>query len=722
MDVLVYRIDNLATVRISSRGNIGALYEDYCSRFKGEDDKLRAVDYSFSDRGTLSLRNKEAAEGVICEEYKVEAKSSVPFAPVIFETPNYFFDVEFDEKSGVTPGSMSVKHHLEDVVGRFYSRGLNLSGQLSFVNEPGRFRFEVVYEKGTWHSFWIEFMVTSTKLDVVTDYRTILGVVQKESHDQVFSAYAKTVHDAAVEKRARQAGDWSWVVYFETAFDEYEQALKRILYQPHQQMIYSPCDNRPDCVKRWTPSLAREYARFKSDKAKLERHRFNDSIAESTYDTPENRFVKMTLGKMREWLVGAAAKVSDDGQYAKEFKKSVADRAGRFARYMHEPLMRRISDLRGGSGPSLVLQMRPGYAQIRIVWELMHSLFTTDSSMGQKYALGFSSLAALYEFWCFITMRDILKDVLAHAEAIPINDKGTPVGKLLEQTFVNEDESSRVETVGYRYMKEEKTVAELLFQQSYGPNSSNNLYAGPFCQRPDIVLLVYAGTHVYTYLFDAKYQIENSTYTRQKDAAPRTALDQMHRYRDAILYRQQKSVKEDDGGDKYQREVVGAYILYPGDENRSDELFSYSKYLLEQNIGAFPLLPERTSSLSTHLKEQIFDRIWRDTEDLRWLISDAHAQHGLSLVAGDSGIGANDILTVNLENNDPVEERLLYDGKSLVLRGNEVGSRSRSIRFVRFRSVSHPDIIYELKKDNPSVDKATGDVTYDVVRRLPDTK
>lgn len=133
-------------------------------------------------------------------------------------------------------------------------------------------------------------------------------------------------------------------------------------------------------------------------------------------------------------------------------------------------------------------------------------------------------------------------------------------------------------------------------------------------------------------------------------------------------------------------------------------------------------MPGRTSSLSTHLKEQIFDRIWRDAEDLRWLISDAHAQRGLSLVAGDSGIGANDILTVNLANNDPVEERLLYGGKSLVLRGNEVGTRSRSVRFVRFRSVSHPDVIYELEKDKLSVDKTTGDVTYDVVRRLPDAK
>lgn len=43
-------------------------------------------------------------------------------------------------------------------------------------------------------------------------------------------------------------------------------------------------------------------------------------------------------------------------------------------------------------------------------------------------------------------------------------------------------------------------------------------------------------------------------------------------------------------------EVVGAYVLFPADEATDGRLYPYEDLLNEQNIGAFPLLPNRRRS------------------------------------------------------------------------------------------------------------------------------
>lgn len=614
MDVLIYKLGDLADVVISTRGNIAKLQRDYFSRF-GEG---MTVDYRVSDPGTLVVGG---------EPYAV-LNQPRPEKPVIFETPNYFVDVEFKDSADVKPGSMYVRHHLEEISGRFIARGLSLSGQLSFVNEPGKFRFEVAYDTKSSgeRSFWLEFMVASTKMNVLEDYREIVKKVEAEDRNLIFSSYAKTVNDVAIKQRAAEAGDWSWAVYFEKAFDEYEDALKRILHEPHKRIVAHEDYRRAEQIRRWSPAMAREFARFKCDQSKLQVHRFKDVTAENTFDTYENQYVKYTLGKMSEWLREASKVIGDDERYSAEFRNGIAERARRFAQYTRTPVLRCVGRFLPKSGGSLVLQMRPGYAQIRIVWELMHSLFTSENNMAsQKFSVGFNSLAALYEFWCFLQMREILDGQLGSAAGYVREDvlpSGLSIGRILEGALSREDDVN-VKAMGYKYVKDGNVVAELMFQQSYGPDMESPIgYARPFYQRPDIVLRVFQKEKSYTYLFDAKYQLESDS---QGDAAPRTALDQMHRYRDAILYRQGRVT----------RDVVGAYILYPGDDNR--QLFDYTEIIEEQNIGAFPLLPDKCDRLKSQIIS-LFARAFADEDYTNWIVEDAIPQRHLQYVPESSAV------------------------------------------------------------------------------------
>ena len=103
-----------------------------------------------------------------------------------------------------------------------------------------------------------------------------------------------------------------------------------------------------------------------------------------------------------------------------------------------------------------------------------------------------------------------------------------------------------------------------------------------------------------TYLYDAKYRVINDKKLdkdfEEQDIAemsnfpggdypPTDAINQMHRYRDAIYYSKEHEPYRS-------KEIIGGYILFPGRGN--DEYIKrryYSASIESVNIGAFPLLP-----------------------------------------------------------------------------------------------------------------------------------
>ena len=115
-----------------------------------------------------------------------------------------------------------------------------------------------------------------------------------------------------------------------------------------------------------------------------------------------------------------------------------------------------------------------------------------------------------------------------------------------------------------------------------------NLVVPTVPQKPDIVLQLtkndLQNNMKMTYLFDAKYRIEGRV--NGVDTPPDDAINQMHRYRDAIYYKEHSSAE-------LKKEIVGGYILFPGDGNKVDiEVSKFYKTIDEVNIGAFPLRPK----------------------------------------------------------------------------------------------------------------------------------
>lgn len=676
MDVVVYKIPNVATLTIGTKQDVGAKLRDYERRFPGARHLVR---YSCSQSGTIKLGYVEKAKinGVEKEtphtihlESGITPSTPLIKLPLIFEQLTYFFDIEFDDIPGFEKDTMFVKHYLSEFTDNFNARGRSMHGQFSFVNEPGMFRLEVHYRVASIeHSFWFEFTVASTKMDVLKDYRDILKAIEQWDRSLVFSEKAKTLHEVQKAGLAESDEARRLMVYFEKSFDVYERALKRILHEPHNRMISVPYFHRADQVKRWSPSMAREYARYEDDPNRLKRHRFIDPVREMTFDTQENRFVKFTLKRLTGMLQAALSVFANDEEYDKDFRKRFSERVDRFKRYLRDPKFTVVGRFQGEAN-SLVMQMRPGYSDIRIVWVLMNSLFTSDVSLSsaRNPSMGLAKLSSLYEFWCYLTVKEIMDDIMAARFGIvPIALNQIDARKAISSAMQKEDEDVSNPVV-FDYKKADGTlVAQVAFQQSYGPKPKEDVFAGPFQQRPDIVVRLFDKAHVYTYLFDAKYRIENNPYTGRKDAAPRDALDQMHRYRDAILWRSTHG-----GVNEIKHEIVGSYILYPADTAKSEDVpvFDYDELLREQNIGAFALLPNRVEKLKAHL-DALVDKLNVNAETSAWLLTEGQVipHRGLFYVdTAEEAIVESQVLDLFYDSESPIGQIAKVAVKNSVLK------------------------------------------------------
>jgi len=179
------------------------------------------------------------------------------------------------------------------------------------------------------------------------------------------------------------------------------------------------------------------------------------------------------------------------------------------------------------------------------------------------------------------------------------------------------------------------------------------------------------------------------------DASPRVAIDDMHRYRDAILYRLKKQ--------ELKQEVIGAFVLYPG-RPAPHLCAGYDKSIAEENIGAIPLLPGHLDQLDRRLDE-ILER-HKPAEHLGKAIT----TRGTTAVVG-RGFGEDAFVLVQLGDKEKWETHVHSDGsiggKKIELKTDVLQGRlPQDIHFIRFRKPYAKDVIIEVSFVTISGDKA----------------
>lgn len=494
-----------------------------------------------------------------------------------FEQTDYSIWCEFKTPSKVT--SANVETNRQDVNKRFSFKSHQqiLMGFLNYENEIGRSDFPLTYTTadGITKHFVFSYDVLSTKLDYHHDWKIILRDIEEEYRMLSLDYLRKTYH--GISEGDGESFDLIWWNIFHGLQEQFIRATKNIIDQPRHRLRDVSSYKRADQIRRFTPVLEQQFAEHRTEEA----HQYFVAEQQTTHNTIENRFLKHALTLIEKRYSALAKRILDEyvlnSDSEKEHIRKTADELKHLVR---NPFFRTIGKFEGLRQESLILQRDVNYSKIYRTYAILQKSFSLNDGM---YRMETKDIATLYEIWCFIQVEKVVKQLFGETgkpDVVAEHRSRQEMHGLFTRELSTGQRSHIV------FKQGDVTLAELYYNPRHdsheeGIRGINNLQSFTVVQKPDIVLQltkddIQRGMNL-TYLFDAKYRIEESN---GREVPPDDAINQMHRYRDAIYYSQPH--------DGLRKEVLGGYILFPGKMDKSNPLY---KSVEQVNIGAFPLRP-----------------------------------------------------------------------------------------------------------------------------------
>lgn len=577
-----------------------------------------------------------------------------PLGDRAFFFDNTDYEVFYEVKGGVAePRVLSVSRVFEKQFSVI--RGKIRHGTINFKNDIGKCDFVVSYLKeGDEHTFCFTFEVLSVKLDYHTDWTYLIREIEAEHQTlsldfikQTYHSFDRTDEDTPNDKTA----DMIWWSLFRFYQDQFVKASRLILNRPRQRVKQTLEYLRADQLRILTPSQENEFRRFRHAPS----HIYVAAGKSTSRDTPENRFFKHAV----KWIVGKYGVLSTYllGQ------KSISDTAKDEIRGMRKglqsiaanPFFRGIGPYKGLRQESLVLQRAPGYSTVYRIYAILKLMYAL---VGDKMRLETKDIATLYEMWCYIRIKNAVAEILGDDRDVKVklNDYVYRLFKGADSKIVFDRQGIEIAEISYNsqtFANKNDGIDDAISPTTDIAPGNNS------CEKPDIVLRItktFGGDPGYklTYLFDAKYRVEGR-YDRGSakgvDYPPQDAIDQLHRYRDAIYYQNPTAPSA------LKKEVVGGYVLFPGSgdlEGIKAAPFMTSR--MKVNIGAFPLRPDMTgadadesekreaakNTSNNALLKNFLEALLKDQQWLRDL-EDVIAHKGMTQILTDAA-GADSIV------------------------------------------------------------------------------
>ena len=588
------------TITISTAEN-GLAWERFERRVGKE--ALRYCDYASAAVSKLSLCQPDA--NFVLQDAGEGLKEWKEKHPVLFETGEYQFAVEFHHSLTLSDNEKRnphVRHSLRSIVEsfKFYRSGDDcgfLVGTIDFLNSPGKFRFAFEYynKDGQLCEQWLELYVASPKLDTKNDLQKITALINREYENYVFDYLTLTFSSYNLQRTERN-NQIIWLSIFKSVVDLYFRNVRYVMSKPNNKPIRKTYVSRPERIRRWSQQ---EEERFKNLGADADKQYFRYILTENTTDTKENRFVKYSLHVLGNKFRQVFGQVRDlYSEMDSEEIEAFENYNRLFLACESAPFFRQVGAFEGFKQESAVLQQRTGYSQIYKAWLMLRN--SLDLVEG-KTEIGMKKIWELYEIWCFLIMKRLIAKTLSidiDAELRKPDDQHPRIREDKSEMLVSLAQSDVNHIVEFDAPNGD--IVRLEYQHTYNRSSSETRSVTTE-QRPDIqITITKPDGFVLTYLYDAKYRVQDDKKSHEEDADIDVAdfplpdaINQMHRYRDAIYY----SMKADKRPEA--KEIIGGYILFPGRtfgdaiENRY-----FYKSIKQVNIGAFPLLPsEGTDSL-----------------------------------------------------------------------------------------------------------------------------
>lgn len=548
-----------------------------CTKFDGiwnkaksnvGEDKLYSTD-SWSE-GVVSVKRTLDAD------HEIDIEQGVPAPATFFDNADYPIWIEFkDYVKDAQFGSI-----LQNDNDRFSFRRHILAGFINYKNEIGRSEIQIIYkvDKET-RTFRFGFEVLSTKLDYHEHWHVIVEDIEREYSMLSLDYMRRTFHGFSPDQNGEHP-DIVWWSVFEGEQQKFIKACKSIIDRPRHRLHGEEVYLRADKLKQTPHNIENRLAEHRKEPAYL--YRVEQHILSN--DTQENRFLKFALHQISKRYEDLRQRIEAIKTASGTMKAAMLTTSETLKRLKHHPFFRTIGRFKGISQESMVLQKATGYSQVYRTWNLLRRAYSLNDGL---YRLQTKDIATLYEIWCFIEVSHIVKAQLH------LDDEDVEHRNRMELNGIFSWELGKGEHSRILFRKDGVELAELVYNPKNVDKENDNvgmkdLVVPTVPQKPDIVLQLtkddlQQGMKM-TYLFDAKYRIDGKD--RGVDVPPEDAINQMHRYRDAIYYK-------DYNANALKKEVIGGYILFPGDGEPNDVAVSkFYKTIKEVNIGAFPLRPK----------------------------------------------------------------------------------------------------------------------------------
>ena len=542
--------------------------------------------------------------------------------------------------------------------GRYYAT-LNFNNQVGLVDFDFDYSIEGV---GGTLGFCTE--VLSYKMNYRSDMKSIIRDIERE-YSMLSYAFLKNTY-LSFKTKAGKSSELIWWQIFQSCYNDIIKNTHVIINSPKRRLKTAVRYERADRLRYISPEQENEYVEFQNDP----KHLFRSEEMYLSKDTVENRFLKYVIKELyrRFGIIREHIQVqlkADDAKIANNL--DVMNRE--LSTLQNHRFFKGIGQFKGFSQDSLVMKRARGYKDIFKNWVELSCGYELEEGMRK---LEVKDISELYEIWCFIKVKNIVKDIMGDLTEVDTTGRELTSGFVRQLVYGSQSEvklkKENVEvSVMYNAQVEEIDIDD---EQTSYPSAIEGTDTLTTVQRPDIVLrLTKQNDDIqYTYLFDAKYRIADAR-KGGLDVPPVGAINQMHRYRDAIYYTQ-------EGKDNLKREVIGGYVLFPGTVTKEDFSDYYYKNAIDKiGIGAFPLKPGKMimdkdgnlildpNSSEQVLREQI--EVWlKDSQAKQTLLQRSIPQKGLEYVIERTGTAMDtDLVLVGCLRSKSHRDWVLTNGK-----------------------------------------------------------
>ena len=481
---------------------------------------------------------------------------------------------------------------------RFSFRGHTLAGFINYGNEIGRSELQLVYNVGKeQRTFKLSYEVLSTKLNYHEHWKKIVEDIEAEYRMLSLDYMKRTFHGFSPDAKG-DTPELIWWSIFAEEQEKFIKACRGIIERPRHRLRGHETFLRADKLKRVMSGIENELAEHRREQGHL--YRVEEHIESN--DTQENRFLKYALSQITAKYEMLKARIETIRNTSETLKQEMNVVDNTLRHLQRNPFFRTVGRFKWLTQESLVLQRASGYSQVYRTWQLLRRAYSLYDGL---YRLQTKDIATLYEIWCFIEVSHIVREQLGMDVDVDHRNR-------MEMSGVFTWELGKGEHSRILFKKDGVELAELVYNPKHTDKendsiSMEHLVVPTVAQKPDIVLQltkddVERGMKM-TYLFDAKYRISDRNEAGV-DTPPDDAINQMHRYRDAIYYKEHSS-------DKLKKEVIGGYILFPGNGDPMEVAKAkFQRSLDEVNIGAFPLRPndDENRKLLEHFVEELINQ------------------------------------------------------------------------------------------------------------------